>query len=66
MSDVRTSAPAVRPVRTNFEVVQTGFVGDMKKKLQDAKKKGEEMYKKGRDMYREFNESKEKDKKDEK
>lgn len=49
-------------MRTDFRVVQTGFVGDMKKSMQNAWKEGKKMYKEGKKMYNDYKDTKKKKK----
>ncbi len=48
-----------RPLRTNYEVTQTGFIGDMKKGFKKAVDDGKKMYKQGKEMYKQYKKSKE-------
>ena len=49
-----------RPLRTNYNMTQTGFITDMKKGLKKMYKEGKEMYKEGKEMYKEYKKGKEK------
>ena len=59
-----SSAPAdnsvSRPMRTNYDVTQTGFITDMKKGFKKAVDEGKKMYKEGKEMYKEYKKSKDK------
>lgn len=52
-----------RPLRTNYEVTQTGFIGDMKKGFKKGFKKavdeGKKRYEEGKEMYKKYKKSKE-------
>lgn len=49
-----------RPVRTNYDVTQTGFISDIKKGFRKAVDEGKKMYKEGKEMYKEYKKDKEK------
>lgn len=49
-----------RPLRTNYNMTQTGFITDMKKGFKKAVDEGKKMYKEGKEMYKEYKKGKEK------
>lgn len=59
MSSVQNGALA-RPLRTDYDVTQTGFISDMKKGFRKAVDEGKKMYKEGKEMYKEYKKDKEK------
>ena len=58
-----SDTPLNRPMRTDYDVTQTGIITDMKKGFQKAVKEGKKMYKEGKEMYKEYKKSKEKNEK---